>query len=314
MKYGRNLLLLILMATAEHGWSQAVEGASATPTPALFPNIMTAVLVSTAALLFIVAMIYMIRVNQFLYKRVLELEASKSGVALPQEALEATVAAPPKESFWTRMRKQYWEDPVPIEREAEILFHHNYDGIRELDNRLPPWWVNLFIITVVWSAVYMFYYHWGGGGPSSIDEYNEEMERAKKEIAVAMAGAANAVDESNVTVLSESAALAEGELIYKNLCAACHGQKGEGGVGPNLTDDYWIHGGGVKNIFKTVKYGVPEKGMISWQSQLTPSDMQKVASFILTLHGTNPPNAKEPQGQLWKEEEAQQPESTGSVN
>ncbi len=314
MKSGRNLLLLILMAAAEHGWSQAVEGVSATPTPALFPNIMMAVLVSTAALLFLVAMIYMVRVNQFLYRRVLELEASKSGIALPEEVVETTAAALPQESFWTRMRKKYWEDPVPIEREAEILFHYNYDGIRELDNRLPPWWVNLFIVTIAWSAVYMFYYHWGGGGPSSVDEYNEEVERAKKEIAMATAGAANSVDEGNVTALSESSALAEGELIYKNLCAACHGQKGEGGVGPNLTDDYWIHGGGVKNIFKTVKYGVPEKGMISWQSQLTPSDMQKVASFILTLHGTNPPNAKEPQGQLWKEEEAQQPESTGSVN
>lgn len=317
MKPVRNILLLILMALAEHGWSQAVESAAATPGQALFPNIMTMVLVATAAILFIVAMIYVVRVNQFLYKRVLELEAAKAGVTLPKEAAEA-VTAKVQESFWTRMRKKYWEDPVPIEREAEIMFHHEYDGIRELDNRLPPWWVNLFIITVVWSAVYMFYYHWGGGGPSSVDEYNQEVERAKKEIAIAMAGAANAVDESSVQALTESAALAEGELIFKNLCAACHGQLGEGGVGPNLTDDYWLHGGGIKNIFKVVKYGVPEKGMISWQSQLTPSDMQKVASYILTLHGTNPPNGKEPQGELWKEEPqeaaSETSPSTGSIN
>ncbi|MCS7037409.1 MAG: cbb3-type cytochrome c oxidase N-terminal domain-containing protein [Saprospiraceae bacterium] len=320
MKPVRNILLLILMAIGEHGWSQAVEGAAGAAGSALFPNIMTMVLVSVAAILFIVAMIYVVRVNQFLYKRVLELEAAKAGVTLPKEAAEAVAAKVQQESFWTRMRKKYWEDPVPIEREAEIMFHHEYDGIRELDNRLPPWWVNLFILTVVWSAIYMFYYHWGGGGPSSTDEYNQEMERAKKEIAIAMAGAANAVDESNVVALKESAALAEGELIFKNLCAACHGQLGEGGVGPNLTDDYWLHGGGIKNVFKVIKYGVPEKGMISWQSQLTPSDMQKVASFILTLHGTNPPNGKDPQGELWKEEpipqegSGQTSESTGSIN
>ncbi len=317
MKSVRNILLLILLALGEDGWSQAVDAAAAgTLQQGLFPSIMTTVLVSIAALLFIVAMIYVVRVNQFLYKRLVELEAAKAGVTLPQEEA-MQVSAEPQESFWVRVRKKYWEDPVPIERETEILFHHDYDGIRELDNRLPPWWVNLFIITVVWSLVYMIYYHWGGGGPSSIDEYNQEMERAKKEIAIATAGAANAVDETNVKALTESAALAEGELIFKNLCAACHGQLGEGGVGPNLTDDYWLHGGGIQNVFKVIKYGVPEKGMISWQSQLTPSDMQKVASYILTLHGTNPPNAKEPQGELWKEEPqeeaAGQTESTGSV-
>jgi cytochrome c oxidase cbb3-type subunit 3 len=317
MHITRNILLMLLLALGEQGWSQAVEAAGASPQQELFPNIMTMVLVSAAALLFMVAMIYVVRVNQFLYKRVLELEAAKAGVKLPEEVPAEAVSATPKEDFWTRVRKKYWEDPVPIEREAEIMFHHNFDGIRELDNRLPPWWVNLFIITVVWSAAYMFYYHWGGGGPSSIDEYQEEMERAKREIAVAMAGATNQVDENSVVALTESTALAEGELIFKNLCAACHGQLGEGGVGPNLTDDYWLHGGGVKNIFKVIKYGVPEKGMISWQSQLTPTDMQKVSSYILTLRGTNPPNAKDPQGELWKEEEAPAEETgarTGSVD
>ena len=102
-----------------------------------------------------------------------------------------------------------------------------------------------------------------------------------------------------MTIVSESSLVAEGELIFKNSCAACHGQLGEGGVGPNFTDDYWIHGGGIKDLFKTIKYGVPEKGMISWQSQLKPGDMQNVASYILSLRGTNPPNQKEAQGALW---------------
>ncbi len=305
MKRIFNILpILLLMALTEPAWSQAVEETAAGASqPALLPNIMMGVLVGAAALLFIIAMVYMVRVNQFLYRRILELEASKAGVVLPEEPSTVQPSVP-QESIWVRLRRKYWEDPVPIEREAEILFHHDYDGIRELDNRLPPWWVNLFIITIVWSAAYMFYYHWGGGGPSSIDEYEREVEQAKQAIALATANAANAVDENNVVALSESSALAEGALIFKNLCAACHGQQGEGGVGPNLTDDYWIHGGGIQNIFRTVKYGVPEKGMIAWQSQLTPADIQKVSSYILTLHGTHPPNAKEPQGELWKAEPA----------
>ena len=95
--------------------------------------------------------------------------------------------------------------------------------------------------------------------------------------------------------------MGQGELIFKSFCAACHGQKGEGTVGPNFTDEYWIHGGGIQNVFKTIKYGVPDKGMIAWAAQLKPADMQKVASYILTLKGTNPPNPKAPQGEIWKE-------------
>ena len=311
MKSTKYLLAIILLADALTGWSQ-----SATATPAAapanpvqqLPNIMTLILVITGAALFIVAMIYVIKVNQFLYKRVVSLEAQKSGAALPAETAEAGEAA--GESFWTQIRKKYWEDAVPIEREGEITFHHAYDGIRELDNRLPPWWVNMFILTIVWAVGYMYYYHWGGNGPSSAEEYKTEVEIAKKEIAVALAGKANAVDESNVTALTDAAALGEGELIYKNVCAACHGQKGEGTVGPNFTDEYWIHGGGIKNIFKTIKYGVPEKGMISWQAQLKPADMQKVGSYILTLQGTNPPNPKAPQGTVWTEEMQQDSAAT----
>jgi len=299
MKFAKYLFTLLLLGFAATAWSQAATTAPAANANQL-PQIMGYVLTIVGAVLFIAAMIFVVKVNQFLYKRVLDLEASKSGVTLPSE--QAELAKQATESFWDRMRKKYWEDAVPIEREGEIISHHDFDGIRELDNRLPPWWVNMFILTIIWAVGYMFYYHWGGDGPSSIEEYNMEMEQAKKQQAIALAGMANTVDESNVTALTESGALGEGQLIFKNVCAACHGQGGEGTVGPNMTDEYWIHGGGIKNIFKTIKYGVPEKGMISWQSQLSPSDMQKVASYILTLEGTNPPNPKEPQGEIWKEE------------
>jgi len=302
MKFAKYLFTLLLMAGAASAWSQAAETTAAPDSAVQLPQILTYILILAGAALFIVTMIYVVKVNQFLYKRVLDLEASKSGVTLPPtRAAEAELEA---DSFWTRMRKKYWEDAVPIDREGEILSHHDFDGIRELDNRLPPWWVNMFVVTVIWAVGYMFYYHWGGDGPSSTDEYNMEVEVAKKQEAIALAGMANAVDESSVTALTDAGSLGEGQTIFKSVCAACHGQTGEGTVGPNMTDEYWIHGGGIKNVFKTIKYGVPEKGMISWQSQLSPSDIQKVSSYILTLKGTNPPNPKEPQGEIWKEEVA----------
>ncbi|MEZ4940086.1 MAG: cbb3-type cytochrome c oxidase N-terminal domain-containing protein [Saprospiraceae bacterium] len=298
MKFAKYFFIFLLLSLSSAVWGQSVEAQAGQGADELLPNIMLYVLGIAAAVLFIVAMIFVVKVNQFLYKRVLDLEAGKSGVQLPQEAEARQVEA---DSFLTSLRKKYWEDAVPIEREHEILSHHDFDGIRELDNSLPPWWLNLFILTVIWAGLYMYYYHWGGNGPSSAQEYEIAVERAEKEQAIALAGMGQQVDESNVEVLTESADLSEGELIFKNLCAACHGQSGEGTVGPNMTDEYWLHGGGIKNIFKTVKYGVPEKGMISWQSQLTPKDIQKVSSYILTLQGTNPPNGKDPQGEIWVE-------------
>jgi cytochrome c oxidase cbb3-type subunit 3 len=117
------------------------------------------------------------------------------------------------------------------------------------------------------------------------------------------------VNESNVEMLIDESELALGETIFTTKCTPCHGMAGEGNsIGPNLTDEYWLNGGGIKNVFKTIKYGVPEKGMISWKSQLRASDMHRVASYILSLQGTNPPNAKEPQGEIWTGEKIAQGE------
>lgn len=264
-----------------------------------FSNTITPLFFVVVAALIVIALLVIVRTNSFLTNRLLRLEAEKNGVILPEEA--DTRQLPPEEDFFDKLRKKYWANPVPVALEGTITLDHDYDGIRELDNHLPPWWVNLFILTVIWSIGYMWYYHWGGNGPNQEEEYKQEVESAKKEMAIALAGKANAVDESNVTDLADAGALGEGELIFKNACAACHGQKGEGSVGPNFTDDRWIHGGGIKNVFKTIKYGVPDKGMIAWAAQLKPIDMQKVASYILTLKGTNPPNPKAPQGEIWKE-------------
>lgn len=201
-------------------------------------------------------------------------------------------------SLWQQLSERSWR-LVPLEKEADIDLGHDYDGIRELDNSLPPWWLWLFYGTIIWAAVYLWYYHVSDRGPGMEQEYIAAMQMGEKERAKYLASQSDAIDEKTVTLLTAEADLAEGKEIYVANCLVCHGAAGEGGVGPNFTDKYWIHGGRVNDVFSTIKYGVPEKGMISWKAQLRPAAMQKVASYILSLQGTNPPNQKAPQGVLF---------------
>lgn len=208
-----------------------------------------------------------------------------------------------EEPIWTKLYKEATK-AVPVSREKEILLDHNYDGIHELDNRLPPWWLALFYITIVFGVIYVGYYHFSSYGQSSEEAYLEEMAVAKASVDAYLEGRADAVDENSVTQLTDEQSISDGQFIFKVNCVVCHTESGAGLVGPNLTDEYWIHGGGIKNIFRTIKYGVPEKGMIAWGTQLRPAEMQKVASYIMTLEGTNPPNPKAPEGEKWMPEES----------
>ncbi|KAB2909542.1 MAG: c-type cytochrome [Ignavibacteriales bacterium] len=184
--------------------------------------------------------------------------------------------------------------------EEELLLDHNYDGIKELDNDLPPWWKYLFYFTIVFAVVYLIYYQ-VLDGPSQLDEYKEELAQAQVSGA---AGGAPSITAENVKLLTDPAALAKGKEIFERSCAACHGKNGEGMVGPNLTDDYWIHGGKIGDIFKVITEGVLDKGMPSWKALISPEEIEEIASFIKSIHGTNPPNAKEPQGELFKDDAA----------
>ena len=184
----------------------------------------------------------------------------------------------------------------PMSKEKDLQLDHEYDGITELDNSLPPWWLYGFYVTIGFAVVYLVYFHMLGG-PLSSDEYRAEMECAEADVAAYFERMGGMVDETNVTIVEDDRRLANGAKIYQANCVACHAADGGGGVGPNLTDDYWIHGNTINDVFKVIKYGVIEKGMTPWRNQLSATDMQDVASYVLTLVGTEPANPKEPQGE-----------------
>ncbi|MBB1194658.1 cytochrome C oxidase subunit III [Flavobacterium sp. SOK18b] len=192
----------------------------------------------------------------------------------------------------------------PLDNEGQLLLDHDYDGIKELDNNLPPWWVYLFYACILFGVVYMVRYEVLGADNQEM-ELQKEVAQAKIEIAEYMKTAPDLMDEKTVTLLTEPADLAAGKEIFITNCAACHRADAGGQIGPNLTDDQWILGGGIKNVFHTlVNGGRDGKGMISWKGTLKPKEMQKVASYILSLKGSNPPDAKASEGEVWVEESA----------
>ena len=208
-----------------------------------------------------------------------------------------------EEPDWWSMLMAKLTRTVPLEQEQDVMLDHNYDGIRELDNHLPPWWTWLFRLSVVFAVVYLLVYHVFEAAPLQNEKYEmdvAEAAQAAQARQAAMVASGEAFDESTIEFSDDPAVLASGETIYNRQCAACHREDGGGGIGPNLADEYWIHGGSMANIYNTIKVGVLDKGMISWQSLLSPAQMRDVSSYIITLKGTNPENAKEKQGELYQ--------------
>ena len=202
--------------------------------------------------------------------------------------------------WWSRMDKKFFTKAIPVEKEADVMLDHDYDGIRELDNALPPWWKYGFYITIMVAFIYLGYFHAFGAGKNPTQEYAAEMEQASIEKEIYEANNKDKVDENNVP-MADAAGIAEGKDIFITKCWTCHGKAGEGGAGPNLTDDYWIHKGSLNDIFHSIKAGYQDKGMQSWAKEFTPKQMANISSFIKTLYGTNPLNPKAPQGDLFTE-------------
>jgi cytochrome c oxidase cbb3-type subunit 3 len=213
---------------------------------------------------------------------------------------ESPVTATATETLWARINKRFVAGnlvPTGTAQEEDLKLDHIYDGIQELDNHMPPWLRYLFLGTIAFAAIYLVNYFALGLVQTSDAEYVAEMAQAEQLLAEHKAKAAEGIDENTVRLVTDAAAITEGQTIFSQNCGACHGAVGEGGVGPNLTDEYWLHGGSVNEVFKTIKYGVPQKGMISWQQKLKPAQLQNLASYILSLQGTNPSNGKAPQGE-----------------
>jgi len=184
----------------------------------------------------------------------------------------------------------------PLSEEQSLIIPHEYDGIQELNNPTPAWFMYLFYVTIVFAVGYLLIYHVFGVGQLQYAEYKTEMAVAAKEKAAYLAKSANKVDENTVKLTTDAGVLIAGKSVFQERCAACHGNNAQGMVGPNLTDDYWLHGNKIGDIFKTIEYGVQSKGMPMWESQLTPKQISDVANYVKSLHGSNPANPKEPQG------------------
>ena len=199
--------------------------------------------------------------------------------------------------------RRYITKTTPVETEHELLLDHDYDGIKELDSQIPPWFLWLFYVTIFFSIVYLLDYHVFNTSPLQDEEYQLQVKQAEIERA-ALVNSGAFLNEETVTLLTDAAALDAGKQIFNTNCVACHAGDGGGLVGPNLTDEYWIHGGGIKNVFTVIKYGVTAKGMIAWQNQLNPKQMQDVASYVLSLQGNTPANPKQPEGTIWKESDS----------
>lgn len=205
-----------------------------------------------------------------------------------------------KLAFW----KIWWDkmnNSVEIENEKDVQLDHDYDGIKELDNALPPWWVYGFYLTIVFAGIYVWRYHIAGTAPLQIQELKNDLAQAEIQQALYNEQNAAKVDENTITYTADAGMIAEGSKLFAKNCVACHAADGGGGTGPNLTDEYWKHGGDIKDIFRTISKGVPEMGMIAWGGILTAKDVANLANYIKSIKGSKTAAPKAPEGTLYQE-------------
>lgn len=221
-------------------------------------------------------------------------------VVIPEEDKIAKAAKKPAtNAWWDKFNKS-----VTIENEKDVQLDHDYDGIKELDNALPPWWLYGFYLTVVFAGIYVYRYHVSKSAPLQVQELNNEFTTAKLEAEEYARTHPKKVDENTIEYAANPELIAKGKELFGQKCVACHGPEGQGLQGPNLTDDHWKHGGSIKDIFKTIKNGVPSMGMIAWGQELTPNQIETLANYIKSIKGSKPANPKAPEGDLYVEETA----------
>lgn len=286
IRRGLSTVLLLLIS--------AVTFAQEEPKKAGNQELINYLIISLLVLVIVAIVVILVQVLMLLRKI-----SNPQNATEPKEDLRGESAPLFSARWWQR-----WSGfGVQLQDEQRILISgHDYDGIHELDNRMPPWLAFLFQGTIVFAVIYLIIYHLTGIGDLPMAELEKETQIVEAKKTAFLEKAAAKINENSVTLLTDTKTLEEGKAIFTANCAACHAADGGGTVGPNLTDEYWLHGGGIKNVFKTIKYGVPEKGMISWEKQLNPLKMQQVSSYIVSLKGTKPAAPKAPQGEVYKEE------------
>lgn len=262
--------MLALLATSQSLWAQNVVATPRTADEEVVFWVLTGLIGLTAAIVILLAIV------------AIQL------ISLLQR--EANLATGEQISFWERAIGF-----KPKSMEKKLLLDEDFDGIKELNNPIPAWFNWFFGVTIAFAVLYLPIYHVWKVADLQEEEYEKEIQIAEIKKEEYLKKVANSIDEKNVVLVTDGKQLQMGQDLYKSNCASCHGQKGEGLVGPNLTDEYWLYGGKVNDVFKTIKYGT-NKGMPSWQKQLNPLQIQQITSYIHTLKGSNPPNAKEPQG------------------
>lgn len=229
-------------------------------------------------------------VNVMAVTKAKELQNEKDGVE------------PEEPNQWLKGVLKSWTKAKAIEEEQEIILDHNYDGIKELDNSLPPWWVYMFYGTILFAVIYLVRFEVMDGDTPEM-EYQQAVAEARIEINKYKASSPDVFNVDNLELLTDEKDLKRGKAVFNLNCASCHLADGGGSIGPNLTDEYWILGGGIKNVFNTVsKGGRDGKGMIAWNKTLKAEDIAKVASYVLSLQGTTPAKGKAPQGEVWEGE------------
>ena len=288
------LLLLITILFSMHSYAQETEIKNFMDDPInhpLLPAYIIGVSIFIIIILLIVIAVILIRTINTLTTQAAKEKALRLGIPY--------VRVP---GWWDRFTQRV-NASVPVEAEKNIELDHSYDGIKELDNHLPPWWKWLFYGTIGWAAVYIIVFHFSNSLPLSEEEYQIEVavaEEKKRQLKAAQPQIA--IDENALTFTPDAAIIEKGKALFAEYnCGSCHRNDGGGNaIGPNLTDEYWLHGGHIKNVFSTIKNGVVEKGMPAWGKSMSPEAVRDVTFFVMSLQGTKPQNAKAPQGEIFR--------------